>query len=137
MPHELAQSDIDAIGRARDSFLTGMANDDADAMAALLTDDGVAFPPNEDALVGRETNRAWHEERIAEFKTEFTTSTDELFGEGSMAFERFSYTLKLTPKAGGEPVEDSGRCIWLWRREGDGWKVARAMWNSPEPAPTQ
>jgi ketosteroid isomerase-like protein len=45
-------------------------------------------------------------------------------------------SLTLTPKAGGNTIEDRGNCIWLWRRQGDGsWKVARAMWNSPQPMP--
>ena len=59
----------------------------------------------------------------------------ELIGEGSLAFELFTYTLTLTPKAGGDPIKDSGRCFWLWRREDRDWKVARAMWNSPQPLP--
>lgn len=134
---KLSQADVDAISSARESFVTAIANDDVEGMVALLTEDGQAFPSHEPALVGRDANRAWHAERISEFTTEFTISPDELIVEGPMAFERFSYTLKLTPKAGGDPVEETGRCVWLWRREDGSWKVARAMWNSPEPLPTE
>lgn len=131
----LSQSDIDAIARAREVFMTGIVNDDVDAMTAMITDDTQAFPPDEPAVVGKAASGDWHEQRITEFETDFTASTEELVGEGSMAFELFSYTLTLTPKAGGEPIKDSGRCLWIWRREGGDWKVARAMWNSPQPLP--
>ena len=133
MNSALSPADVDAIALARRAFLSGMANDDVDAMVDLLTEDGQAYPPHEPALIGKEANRAWHEERIAQFRTDFSVSTDELLGDGDLGVERFSYVLTLTPREGGDPVEDRGRCIWIWRREGDSWKVARAMWNGPTP----
>lgn len=134
MSRQFTETDIDAIAALRQAFVTAIGSDDVEGMVTLLTEDGTAFPPNEPALVGRQANRAWHEQRIAEFQTAFTVSTDELIGDGDQAFERFSYTLTLTPRAGGDPLEDSGRCVWLWRRQDGEWKIARAMWNSPEPA---
>ncbi len=132
----LAQQDVEAIARAREDFLTGLREDRLEGMMALLTDDCEVFPSHEEPLLGLSANQSWHEARMAEFTTHFETSTDELFGGDSWALERFSYTLRLTPKAGGDPVEDTGNCFWLWRREADGsWKVARAMWNSPQPIP--
>ena len=135
MSDALTQSDIDAIAQARQSFMTAVAEDDVDTMTSLLTEDGEAYPPHEPALLGKEANRAWHAGRVGEFHTAFNMTTEEVFGEGSMAFERFSWSMKLTPKAGGDPIEDSGQCFWLWKREGDSWKVARAMWNGPHPLP--
>ena len=135
MNNGLAQSDIDAIAHARESFLSALAGDDLDTLLGLLSHDGQAYPPHEEALVGIDANRAWHEGRIAEFESEMTLTTDELVGEGSLAFERFSYTLTLKPRAGGESIVDTGHCFWFWRREDGSWKVARAMWNSPVPLP--
>ena len=129
----LSQSDIDAIGHARDGFVAAMGKDDVDGMMALLSEDGQAFPPHEPALIGADANRAWHQARIADFETHISISSKELVGEGSMAFERFTYTLRVTPRAGGDAVEDTGNCVWLWRRGDAGsWRVARAMWNSPK-----
>jgi uncharacterized protein (TIGR02246 family) len=133
MSREFTEADIDAIAALRQSFVTAIESDDVEGMVALLTEDGTAFPPHEPALVGRQANRAWHEQRITEFETAFTVSTDELIGDGDQAFERFSYTLTLTPREGGDALVDSGRCVWFWRRQDSEWKVARAMWNSPEP----
>ena len=135
MSGELTQSDVDAMAQVRDSFVTALAADDVDGLLAFLTEDGSAFPPHEPALIGLDANRAWHEERIAEFEAEISVSSDEVIGEGSIAFERFSYTLTLTPRAGGDPIVDSGRCVWLWRKSEGSWKVARAMWNGPDPMP--
>ena len=131
----LPDSDVEAIAAVRDSFVTALAEDDVESLLAFLTADGSAFPPHEPAVVGHEANRAWHEARISDFESVMALTTDELVGEGSMAFERFSYTLTLTPRAGGDPIVDSGRCFWIWRKSEGSWKVARAMWNGPDPLP--
>ena len=46
-----------------------------------------------------------------------------------------STALTLTPKAGGDSVEDHGKYIDLLRRQTSGsWKFARLIWNSDQAA---
>ena len=43
----------------------------------------------------------------------------------------------LTPKAGGEPTEDSGKWLGILKRQPNGsWKVHRDIWNSDKPFPS-
>lgn len=49
---------------------------------------------------------------------------------GDWAFDRANVTIKLTPKAGGEPTEFTARLIHILRRQPDGsWKIHRLMAN--------
>ena len=104
-------------------------------MVAAVTDDCLVFPPNEAGHSGKLANRKWHEGRTAQFRANLEMSSEELVGIGEVAFHRVSFRMRLTPKAGGTPITDTGMCVWLWRREADTWKIARALWNSDTPIP--
>ena len=110
---------------------------DAAALAAFVTDDAVWMPPNEPAVSGKEAfeslYRAWFDQFICEVTSH---PVEEIVVAGDWAFARGRYTLMLTPKAGGEPMQDSGKFIDIYQRQPDGsWKYARHIWNSDQPLP--
>jgi ketosteroid isomerase-like protein len=74
---------------------------------------------------------------LAAFRAEFSLDITEveLTGE-DCAFERGTYTIALTPKAGGTPIRDTGKYLTIYRRQTDhSWLMARDMWNSNNPLP--
>jgi ketosteroid isomerase-like protein len=130
----LTASDVAAINEARRAWLRAINADDVNALLAVLAADIVVFPPHDAPLVGLEGSRAFHQARIAQFATELTMASAEVTGGGVWAFDQLYYTIRLTPRAGGAPMEDSGPCLWIWRREADGqWRLVRAIWNSEQP----
>ena len=130
----LSQSDIAAIAKVRQDWLKAMNSDNLDGVVAPITDDVIAFPPNEAPSVGRDGQRQWHKARVDQFRTQITIGPVETLGGGEWAFERFSYEIRLTPRAGGQAMVASGPCIWVFRRQADGrWAIARAIWNSDAP----
>jgi ketosteroid isomerase-like protein len=53
---------------------------------------------------------------------------------GNWAFERGTYTITLTPKASGEPLQDIGKYLTIYQRQpGGAWGMARDIWNSNNP----
>ncbi len=135
-PDILNSSDVAAITKVREAWLAAINADNLPGMQTLLSADCIVFPPNEAPLVGSDANNSWHQARVSQFRTDLTISSDELVGSGSWAFERQSFRIKLTPKTGGNPVQDSGHGMWVWHREAGGsWKVVRAIWNSEHPIP--
>ena len=52
---------------------------------------------------------------------------------GGWAFERGTYKINLTPKAGGEPIQDIGKYITIYERQPGAWEIARDIWNSSNP----
>lgn len=58
--------------------------------------------------------------------------------ETKHSFVRYSYSLKFTPKAGGEEMELNGKLIFILKRQSDGsWKITHyiANHNTPSPPP--
>jgi len=132
----LSPVDVVAIATARDKWLRGINSDDLVGILAPLADDFIGFPPNAAAFVGRDEYRTWHLARIDNFHTELTLRPAEVVGSGRWAFERSTYSMRLTPRAGGEAIVTEGPCIWIWRRRliDQQWQVARAIWNANGPA---
>jgi ketosteroid isomerase-like protein len=74
---------------------------------------------------------------LAVFSAQFSLSPEEVQLAGTdWAFERGDYAITLTPKAGGDPIEDAGKYITLYQRQAGGrWLMARDIWNSNNPPP--
>jgi ketosteroid isomerase-like protein len=63
----------------------------------------------------------------------------EVDGAGDIAYVYGKYSMTITSEE-GEPVQDSGKYIEIWKRQADGtWKVSLDIFNSdlpiPEPEP--
>lgn len=130
------EADKQAIAKVRDQELPALASGDPEKLLAIYTEGIVLLPPNEPAVVGKAAARAWLKNMFGQFKVEGTySSTADLTVSGDLAFERLSFKLKLTPVAGGAPIEDAGKGIHVYRREGGAWKIAQDIWNSDTPPP--
>jgi len=130
-------SDLEAIDRLRDAHVAALNGGDAEGWAACFAADSVQMPPNFPAKVGSESIRGWSGGMLVAFEAEFSLSPGEVEPAGpDWMFERGEYTIVLTPKAGGDAIEDAGKYITLYRRQPEGgWLMARDIWNSNNPLP--
>ena len=132
--HSNPQADVEALNHVRAAHIAALNEGDVHAWVAAFTNDGVQMPPNAPANLGRESIRAWSQAFLASFRVEFALAVDEVQVAGGWAFERGMYTITLTPKAGGEPMEDIGKYLTLYQRQpGGAWGMARDIWNSNHP----
>jgi ketosteroid isomerase-like protein len=101
----------------------------------ILFDENVIFmPPDGPAFKGWEVYRQWAQPYFDEFDIEENITYEEVEVSGDWAFIRTSYTMKSTPKAGGEAMLGNGKAIWLLKRQADGsWKGTHCIWSSNEP----
>lgn len=122
------------IEAAVDEEVAAMASDDIDRLLAVLADDAVFLPPNLAPKKGVEL-AAWLREFLAEWRIEWLAfSHDDVEEAGDLAYERFSYRWRVTPKGSGDPLVAPGKGVHVLRRESDGrWKIAREIWNSSPP----
>ena len=89
---------------------------------------------NAPILKGRDALRAWAQPYCDQFDMEETITLQEAEIIGDWAFARTKYIWRVTPKAGGETVEEVGKSIGVLKRQSDGsWKIARTIWNSDNP----
>jgi len=131
-----SETDLEAINRVRDAHVAALNSGNAGAWAEQFTEDGVQMPPNAPANVGRTMIESWSRPFLDQFRLQFALAVDEVRVLDEWAFERGGYTISLTPKAGGPPMQDIGKYVTVYQRKrGDTWRMARDIWNSNNPPP--
>jgi len=126
--------DVAAIKRLTDDWHNAWLAGDADALAALYTDDPVLLPQNQPAVIGKEAIHSLYQSVFDEYTFEGGGELMEVEVSGDWAFYWNTYALTAKPKAGGEPLEDTGKAVFIVRRQPDGvWRIARLIANSDEP----
>jgi len=95
-----------------DTYSTAMNAEDSDLYISLWDENGINMGPNAPAVVGIE------EVQVA----------------GDWGYARGTYSLSVTPKAGGETAFDNGKWLKIFKRQPDGsWKIFRNCFNSDVP----
>jgi ketosteroid isomerase-like protein len=123
--------DVQQVVAVADEEAAAARDGDAAAYFAVLAEDAVFLPPNQDAKQGAEL-RDWLSNFLGTYKVEWLEYVhDESVIMGDLAYHRYSYRWKVTPKAGGEPTLASGKGLHVLQREPDGgWKISRNLWNT-------
>ena len=113
------------------------ATGDLSSYLAILTDDAIYYPPNLAPQSGPELQRFLNE-FLESFQVEWLKfMNEETVVSGDLAYNVYSYSWRVTPRAGGEPVASQGKGLQVLRRSDDGqWKMARNIWNSTQ-SPTE
>lgn len=117
-----------AVWAFEDAFQAG----DVDRLMALYTDDAISLPPG----LPKTEGKADLEAGLREFFDTFTLERDfklvdiDVFGDKATRLGEWTQT--ITPKAGGEPVVETGRCILGYQKVGDEWLVGWEIWNTYE-----
>ncbi len=129
------ESDVAAINELYDQYCLASNEDDIDHFMSLWDDDAIRMSPDLPAFVGKEMVRSY-------FETLFEKSTGiiAIYGEtevqvaGDMAFSRGTYTVSLSPKAGGPATHIDGKWLDILKRQTDGsWKIYRDCVNFNAP----
>jgi uncharacterized protein (TIGR02246 family) len=131
-----SKADLLAIDQVRDAHVTALNSGDADAWVGVFSEDAVQMPPNFPANTGREAIRQWSKGFLDAVRAEFALEVEEVRVAGDWAFERGTYRIRVTPRAGGESFPDTGKYITIYEKQPDGaWRMARDIWNSNNPIP--
>jgi uncharacterized protein (TIGR02246 family) len=104
---------------------------DAQAVAALYTDDARLLPPNIDFVVGRSTIQTFWQGVMDAGVAAAELMVEEARGNDSLTVEVGRY--RLTGAAGA--ALDEGKYLVWWKRTSAGWRLHRDIWNSSRPAP--
>ena len=134
------EADITAIKEMLNRYANITNAGDWDQWISLWADDGVQMPPDDPARIGKEQIRAGMKPLFDQLNLDIVIqSIEDAKIYGDLGFTRCIYTLKATPKAGGETiyVMPEGKALTLYERQPDGsWKIVYDCFNS-STAPTQ
>lgn len=110
-----------------------IAAGDVDAFLAVLADDCEMMPPNAKP-VGGDGLRGW----IAAFLDAVNVTTESyahrvVVVAGDWAWHEYTCQWRVENKASGAVTTPRFKGLHLMRRDADGWKIVRNIWNS-DPA---
>lgn len=109
---------------------------DLDGVVSHYREDAILLPPNAVVVTGKPAIRGWYEQGLFRlFRPDVRFDADEVEVLGDWAFVRGYINGRLNPKADAPLVTLHEKYLMLLRRDEDGWKIARLIWNSDEPRP--
>lgn len=120
-----------AIEASNARFVTHFNAGQGDSVAAHYTEDGRVLAPNMPIASGRQAIAA---AMGAMGGATLVLTTESVDANGSLAVERGTYKITLTPPGAPGPITDTGKYLVHWRKVGDNWMMANDIWNSDLPA---
>ena len=128
--------DITAINEVLNKYAVGCNTGDFDLWISLWADDGVQLPPDTPVRIGKEQIGEAMKPAFDQMNVDITIHIEEAKVYGDLGLTRCTYTLKMTPKAGGETINamPDGKALTLYERQSDGsWKIKYDIFNSNTP----
>lgn len=124
----LTDGDREAIRAGIAKFDQGAMAGDWSAAASVYTDDVILLPPNMAEVRGLEAAKKF----LQGFPklTLFKETVDEIQGDANLAYPLGTFELSFTPPGAKAPVKDKGKVLGVWRKQADGWRASRVIWNS-------
>jgi len=132
MESDSARVAIDARGKA---FAEATNAGNADAVAALYTDDAVLMPPDMPAVTGRDNIRATFAAMMGQMPgMRIAFEVQDVMANGPLAVERGAWIITVPTPDGGSS-EMRGKYLVAWHRIDGEWMMARDIWNNDAPLP--
>jgi uncharacterized protein (TIGR02246 family) len=116
----------EAIESGNRAFAAAFLRGDAQAVAALYTEDAKVMPPGAGTAAGRPAIAAFWKGAIDAGVKDLVLVTEQVESEGDLAYETGRVRLVSSD---GRVTED--RYLVVWRRAGGKWRLHRDIWNSP------
>jgi uncharacterized protein (TIGR02246 family) len=128
------EADISAIKEMLNQYAVGCNTGDLDLWISLWADDGVQMPPGAPTRIGKEQIRAAMKPAFDQMNLEIAIQgIQDAKIYGGSGLTRCTYTLTMTPKAGGETINamPDGKALTLYEKQSDGsWKIVYDCFNS-------
>jgi len=125
-----------AIARFNEQYLKAINESNAELFAHLTDDGHIMIAPNRPPTQGKAAITAAMGSVFSSFRIEEAWMPIETVVSGDLAYQRGTFTVAATPKAGGEPRRTHGNFLRIYRRQPDGsWLMTRDMFSSDQPQP--
>lgn len=123
--------DIDAIRQLAEDWRAGWLAGDADALVSLYADEPVLMPWGQPAVFGKDAIRSLYQPVFREYAFQSQNRVMDVEASGDLGYFWCTYALTAVPKAGGKPLEEQGKAVFIVKRAyGGAWKIARLIDNS-------
>ena len=121
-----------AIEQGNARFSEAISRSDAKAVAALYTEDAIMLPERGTMVKGRQAIGEFWKTAMEGGVKSVTLTTLDVGADGDLAHEVGTVLLMINVE-GRSPATASAKYVVVWKREADGWKIHRDIWNDPPP----
>ncbi len=131
-------ADLAAITAFNARYLKSINDGDIETLSSLTDDDHMMISPNRPPVAGKAANDAANGATFKQFKIDETWTPVETIIDRDLAYQRGTYTVVATPKAGGPAGRKStGKFVRIYRRQADGsWRMTRDVLLGDTPPAT-
>jgi len=128
------EQDLAAITEFNRRYLKAINDEDIATLSSLTTDDHIMIASGRAPLVGKAANDAANANVFKQFDIIETWTPVETVVDGDLAYQRGTFTVEATPRAGGNTTKTAGNFLRIYRRQPNGeWRMTRDMFNSDQP----
>ena len=133
------EEDLAAIAEFNRRYLKAINDEDIATLSSLTTEDHIMISSGRAPLVGKAANDEANGRVFKQFDIDETWTPVETVVSGDLAYQRGTFTVAATPRAGGNTTKTSGNFLRIYKRMPNGdWRMVRDMFNSvPTSAPPQ
>jgi len=125
------EEDLDAIAEFNQRYLQSINDGDIETLSSLTTDRHMMILPNRLPIIGKAANDAANARVFELFDIDETWTPEETVVAGAWAYQRGTFSVTATPKAGGDTRVTTGHFLRIYERQNDGsWRMTRDMFNS-------
>jgi ketosteroid isomerase-like protein len=132
------ERDREAIMKATAELLVAVNTSNADGCVALWARNGVLMPPNHPSVQGHHAIGEYFRSLFLRRQFRFAFTSSHIHVAGDTALERVTYTVVIRSGADAAPIEDVGKGVHVYARQGNGsWKLTCDIWNSDRSGQVQ
>jgi ketosteroid isomerase-like protein len=132
-PKPALEQDLAAIAEFNRRYLKAINDEDIATLSSLTTEDHIMIASGRAPLVGKAANDEANGRVFKQFDIVETWTPVETVVDGDLAYQRGTFTVDATPRAGGTTTKASGNFLRIYRRQPNGeWRMTRDMFNSAQ-----
>jgi len=115
-------------------YLKSINDGDIATLSRLTNDDHMMITAGRPPIIGRAANDAANGRTLAQFSIDETWTPLETVIDRNLAYQRGTWTVAATPKAGGPTSHSTGKFVRIYQRQKDGsWWMTRDVLLTDPP----
>ncbi len=129
----LSADDAAKIKAVNEAYVSAWLKNDSTAVMKTLAPNAVLIPQGSRAIEGMKAiKQFWWPSGGKTIVKAFTITTEEVGGEGEVAYIRGAFTLSFTYEDGSNKLErtNNGNYLMIMKRQtGSDWRISHRMWG--------
>ncbi|MBX5210511.1 SgcJ/EcaC family oxidoreductase [Rhizobium sp. NZLR11] len=128
------QADKIQIEQLIEKYIGALKQSKPDGVVALFTSDAVLMGADAPTVEGAEQLTAFFDHGFGLIKLEPKIDIDEVVVTGDFAFARSHSQVRVTVLQDNQSHSEENRELFIFKKDGGEWKIARYMFNKVPPA---